>query len=183
MPNYRRFKVAGGTYFFTVVTLHRLRFLKSPEARAALREAFEKVRERHPFGIDAIVLLPDHLHCVWTMPRGDHDYSNRWSRIKAQFTKRYLALGGVEGGVSTSRVIRGERGVWQRRFYEHSVRDEVDLKRCIDYIHINPVKHKLTTRVRDWPWSSFHRYVQAGEYDAAWGCSDEFLGDEWARLE
>jgi putative transposase len=117
------------------------------------------------------------------MPRGDHDYSNRWSRIKAQFTKRYLALGGVEGGVSTSRVVRGERGVWQRRFYEHTVRDEVDLKRCIDYIHINPVKHKLTTRVRDWPWSSFHRYVHAGEYDAAWGCIDGFFGDEWARFE
>ncbi len=138
---------------------------------------------RRPFKIDAIVLLPDHLHCIWKLPRGDHGYSQRWSRIKAGFTTRYLENGGSDCDVSISRAVRGERGIWQRRFFEHLIRDDDDLKRCADYIHINPVKHGLVKRVRDWPWSSFHRYVKLGEYPLDWGGSHEFYGDEWLRFE
>ncbi|MEO0530902.1 MAG: transposase [Planctomycetota bacterium] len=183
MPNYRRAQNGGGVYFFTVVTMGRQRFLTEPSARNALRQAFREVRSRHPFEVVAIVLLPDHLHCVWKLPRGDDDYSNRWSRLKAGFTTRYLASDGTEAPVSVSRAVRGERGVWQRRFYEHVIRDEDDLRRCLDYIHLNPVKHGLVSRARDWPWSSFHRYVRAGEYDVDWGGSPELFGDEWNRYE
>lgn len=183
MPNYRRARIKGGTYFFTVVTLNRRPILTQPLARKSLREAFREVATRHPFSIDAIVLLPDHLHCVWTLPPGDDAYSTRWSRIKAGFTKRYLASGGAEAAISTSRSMRGERGLWQRRFFEHAITEEADRKRCVDYLHLNPVKHVLVGRVRDWPWSTFHKYARAGEYDLDWGGSPEFFGDEWSEYE
>ena len=169
MRTYRRYRVAGGTYFFTLVTHQRRRFLTSPRARTYLRNAIRTIRSERPFQIVAVVLLPDHLHCVWELPPGDDDYSTRWRRIKSLFTSAWIAAGGREGRRSGSRAAKGEQAVWQRRFYEHTVRDEEDLERCVDYIHWNPVKHDLVSRVRDYRWSSFHRFVQLGHYDIEWG--------------
>ncbi|TWT32192.1 Transposase IS200 like protein [Posidoniimonas corsicana] len=183
MPNYRRAFVPGGTFFFTIVTHHRRCFLTEPAARQILRNSFRLVRARFPFAVEAIVLLPDHLHCVMTLPAGDADFSTRWNQIKGGFTRGWLAAGGAEGPRSASRESKRERGVWQRRGYEHSCRDEEDLKRCIDYVHVNPLKHGLVDRVIDWPWSSFHRYVRAGEYSKYWGNAAEWYGDEWSRFE
>jgi putative transposase len=172
MPAYRRYYVPGATYFFTVVTHERRPILIDPMARRCLRNAFTVVRERWPFTVVAIVLLPNHLHAVWSLPVGDSDYSLRWRRIKNEFTSSYLASGGVETSQTKSRVRRGERGVWQRRFWEHMCRDEADLARCVDYIHWNPKKHGLVRSINQWPWSTFHRYVREGEYGADWGGSD-----------
>lgn len=169
MRSYLRYNVAGGTYFFTLVTYDRRGFLTSPLARACLRNAFQSVRETRTFQIVAIVLLPDHLHCVWELPSGDSDYSTRWRRIKSLFTKCWLAGGRAEGERDDSRNKKAERAICQRRFYEHMVRDEEDLERCVDYIHWNPVKHGLVSRVRDYSWSSFHRFVKLGHYDLGWG--------------
>lgn len=183
MSRYRRNFVPGGTYFFTVVTNRRRPFLTSPTARHSLRAALRHVRSHHPFTIDAIVLLPDHLHTVWTLPPQDVAYPLRWKQIKERFTSAYLANGGEEASVSASRHAKGERGVWQRRYYEHTVRDDADLKHCVDYVHVNPLKHGLVTRVIDWPWSSFHRYVTLGEYTPDWGVDPTFYGDEWLKYE
>lgn len=120
---------------------------------------------------------------MWQLPRGDTDYSTRWRRIKSLFTQTWLAGGGSCGEVNQSRASRRERGVWQRRFFEHTCRTEADLKRCVDYIHVNPLKHGLVERVRDWPWSSFHRYVRLGEYTADWGDAVDWYGDEFLHFE
>ncbi|MBN1590138.1 MAG: transposase [Pirellulales bacterium] len=169
MSEYRRWFVPGGTYFFTVVTHQRRPILTSEFGRKALREAFAAIRADRPLSLVAIVLLPDHIHAIWTLPVGDNDYSVRWRRIKGLFTRAYLAAGGHEGVLSVSRSARKERAVWQRRFWEHTCRDEDDLKRCVDYVHWNPVKHGLVRRARDYPWSSFERFVHLGEYSATWG--------------
>jgi len=171
MTDYRRWYAPGGTFFFTVVTYRRRPFLTDPLARRCLRHAFQVVRSKRPFEIVAIVLLPDHLHALWTLPRGDADYSVRWRRIKEEFTQRYLSEGGLELERTASRRQRNERSVWQRRFWEHAIRDEADLERRFDYIHYNPVKHGLATCPRDWPFSSFHRCVREHHYPADWGCS------------
>jgi putative transposase len=169
MPNYRRNYVPGGTYFFTCVTHQRQPFLTSELARKCLHDAIDKVQQDHPFEIVADVLLPDHWHTIWTLPRGDDRYPLRWMRIKELFTKAWLKAGGPEMLQSTSRIKHRLRGVWQKRYWEHTVRDEDDLCRCADYVHWNPRKHGLVTRVQDWPWSSFHRYVEAGDYELQWG--------------
>jgi putative transposase len=184
MPDYRRWYVAGGTYFFTVVTHHRRRMLCDELARDCLREAIETVRKTRAVEIVALVLQPDHLHTVWTLPPGDADYPTRWRRIKEEFTQKYLLHGGREAAPGASRIRCEERGVWQRRFWEHSVRDEEDLKRCVDYVHWNPKKHGLVRNIRDWPWSSFHRYVKLGEYEIDWGATDPAPGydePEWGE--
>nr|WP_245309621.1 transposase [Bradyrhizobium retamae] len=129
-----------------------------------LRAAFRETRQRHPFAIDAVVVLPDHLHAVWTLPDGDRDFSTRWRLIKSTFSRRIAP----DEAVSASRAAKGKRGIWQRRYWEHTIRDEDDLVRHIDYIHINPVKHGFVTRVRDWPHSSFHRMVRLGIYPEDW---------------
>jgi putative transposase len=183
MTDYRRWRVGGGTYFFTVVTHERRPFLTDERSRRCLREAFRAVRARRPFTVDAIVLLPDHLHAIWSLPAGDFDYSTRWQLIKRRFTKLYLAAGGGESPRSASRIAKGERGCWQRRYFEHTCRDDVDKKRCADYLHVNPLKHGLVRRVIDWPWSSFHRYVRLGEYSPDWGGADVWYGDEWRKYE
>ena len=172
MPNYRRWYISGGTFLFTLVTCDRRRFLAEEQARNSLRLAIEKVREKLPFEITAMVLMLDHLHAVWTLPTGDSNYSLRWKRIKEIFTSNYLAAGGSEVLPNDSRLHQGERGIWQRRYWEHTVQDEDDLKRCVDYVHWNPKKHGCVSNVRDWPWSSFHRFVQAGEYTLDWGAED-----------
>ncbi|HBO44285.1 MAG TPA: transposase [Planctomycetaceae bacterium] len=169
MSEYRRLFVPGGTHFFTAVTHERRPILTSEIARRCLREAIHQVQGDRPFAIIAIVLLPDHVHAVWTLPRDDEDYSTRWRRIKSCFTRACIAAQGEEGTMSESREKRGERAVWQRRFWEHTCNDEDDLKRCVDYIHWNPVKHGLVSRVREYPWSSFRRFVGMGEYSIDWG--------------
>ena len=179
MPEYRRSFVEGGTYFFTVVTYNRLPILNSVEARRALRAAWENVQERFPFSIDAVCLLPEHIHCIWTLPEGDANYSKRWGEIKRLFTKGYLDQIGPGGIRNESRMRRGEAAIWQRRFWEHTIRDEADLNRHRDYIHYNPVKHGLVRRVVEWPWSSFHRYVKMGYYERGWG---EAVGEEVRRM-
>lgn len=184
MPDYRRWYVPGGTYFFTLVTHCRRPMLCGDHERNYLHEAIEKVRKDWPLEIVAFVLLPDHLHTVWTLPEGDDRYSTRWRRIKEEFTLAYLAAGGTEIRPSLSRVKQGERGIWQRRFWEHTVRGTEDLKRCVDYVHWNPKKHGYVTNVRDWPWSSFHRYVTLGEYPVDWGAEDPTPGydaPEWGE--
>ncbi|QDU36142.1 Transposase IS200 like protein [Maioricimonas rarisocia] len=182
MSSYRRNR-AGRVFFFTVVTHERRPILTTELGRQTLREAIGTVRRDRPFVLTAIVLLPDHLHAIWELPPGDSDYSTRWRRIKSLFTKGWLAGGGEAGTVNRSRSKREEQGIWQRRFFEHTCRDDEDLKRCLDYVHINPVKHGLVTRVADWPWSSFHRYVRLGEYDVDWGGSPEMYGDEFKYAE
>jgi putative transposase len=184
MPEYRRWYVPGGTFFFTVVTHHRRPILTGELARRCLHDAFERVRADRPFDLVAIALLPEHLHAIWTLPTGDSGYPIRWTQIKEAFTRRYLEAGGEEAPPSDSRVRRREWGVWQRRYWEHTVRDEADLKRCVDYVHFNPKKHAHVANVRDWPWSSFHRFVAMGEYTANWGADDPTPGyhaPEWGE--
>ena len=184
MPDYRRWYVPGGTYFFTLVTANRQPILCGDAARRFLRKALETVREKRPIDLVAIVLLPDHLHTIWTLPVGDTDYPTRLRRMKEEFTVSYLAEGGTEAATSRSRKEKKERGVWQKRYWEHTVKDEEDLKRCVDYVHWNPKKHGLVANVRDWPWSSFHRYIELGEYTRDWGANDPTPGynaPEWGE--
>jgi putative transposase len=167
MPDYRRNRMPGGTYFFTVNLLERNSTLLVTHIDA-LREAVRKVRARHPFHINAWVVLPDHMHAVWTLPAEDADYSGRWRSIKIAFAK---ALPTTER-LSPVRAVKGERGIWQRRFWEHTIRDEQDYAAHVDYVHINPVKHGLVACVRDWPHSSFHRCVMQGIYTRDWAGQD-----------
>ena len=163
MTNYRRNFLSGGSFFFTVNLAERgLRLLTAHID--LLRQAFRDVRRRHPFDIDAIVVLPDHLHAVWTLPEDDADFALRWRLIKTIFSHGLAA----DERISASRAGKGERGLWQRRYWEHTIRDEGDLVRHVDYIHFNPVKHGHVTRVRDWPYSSFHRMVKLGIYPPDW---------------
>ncbi len=164
---YRRTFVPGGSFFFTVVTSQRRPVFTSPETVEILRRAFRTVRISRPFDIDAMVVMPDHLHCIWTLPPGDADYMNRWRLIKAWFTRH------------CDPALR-ERGVWQRRYWEHMLRDENDYARHLDYIHYNPVKHGLVASTGDWPYSSFRRFVDAGFYPPDWGSEGvafEVVGD------
>ena len=171
MPNYRRWHVPGGTYFFTVVTYRRAPFLCQKMARRLLRESIRLEQETRPFEIPAMVLLPDHLHALWTLPPDDDDYSTRWSAIKAEFTRHWLASGGWEGSLTPGKRRQQRRGVWQPRFLEHTIRDEEDFESHFHYIHFNPVKHGHASAPRDWPWSTFHKYVKLGVYPLDWGSS------------
>lgn len=163
MPDYRRFRVPGGTYFFTVSLLNR-RADTLVRHIDALREAVRLTRQERPFHIDAWVVLPDHMHCVWTLPPGDDDFSNRWKAIKVRFVR---AVPQTEHR-SKVRIAKGERGAWQRRFWEHAIRNEEDYARHVDYVHWNPMKHGLVGRLADWPYSSFHRYVRFGLLPPDW---------------
>ena len=169
MPDYRRYRVAGGTYFFTVNLLERFPNDLLVRHIDVLRTVVAKVREKRPFHIDAWVVLPDHLHCVWTLPTGDDDFTNRWRLIKQGFSK---ALPVTERR-SKVRIARGERGLWQRRFWEHVIRDDRDYAAHIDYCHINPLKHRYVQRVADWPYSTFHRDVERGFYPPDWAGEPE----------
>jgi putative transposase len=163
MVGYRRNLVPGRTYFFTVVLEDRRSSLLV-EKIASLRHAFRVVRAERPFKVDAIVILPDHLHAILTLPEGDSDYSGRWRKIKSRFTRQVVA-----DGLQAKRNGRGEYALWQRRFWEHTIRDETDFARHVDYIHYNPIKHGLVERVSDWPHSSFQRYVTSGVLPEDWG--------------
>jgi putative transposase len=162
MVQYRRNFVAGGTYFFTATLVDRTSRALT-EHVDALRAAIRLTRHAHPFTIDAVVVLPDHLHMVMTLPTGDADYPSRWALIKRRFTAAV-----AKSGIPIVRHRNGEHALWQRRFWEHTVRDDRDFERHVDYIHFNPVKHDLVARVRDWPHSSFHRYVRRGLLPEDW---------------
>jgi len=168
MSNYRRLRIAGGCIFFTLVTHERQRWLCEPLARTELRAAISHVRQRRPFTIDAMVLLPDHIHCIWTLPKGDSDYGIRWSLIKRYVTKRCRGQLNAAIPVSESRWKRHEGNLWQRRFWEHHIRSQADYQSICDYIHINPVKHGLCKHPQDWPYSSIHRFIQQGIYPQNW---------------
>ncbi|MFN7318777.1 MAG: REP-associated tyrosine transposase [bacterium] len=169
MSAYRRWFVPGGTYFFTVVTYQRYPFFKDETARDILRKAWCETNNIRPYKNLASVLLHDHFHCMWTLPDGDLNFSARIKSIKDIFTTNWLAIGGHEVLPSKSQKERGNRGIWQRRFWEHLIQDESDLEKHFDYIHYNPVKHNYASRPADWPHSTFHRYVQSGHYDNNWG--------------
>ena len=168
MSRYRRADVAGGSYFFTVVTERRQRILTEPAMRAALRESIETVRATRPFRIEAWVLLPDHLHAIWTLPEGDADFATRWRLIKAGVTRRCGALYGQPQHLTARRAAKGCGTLWQHRYWEHLLRDERDFRQHMDYLHYNPVKHGLVQAVKDWPWSSFHLEVARGRYPEDW---------------
>jgi transposase len=153
---YRRFYQTGGTYFFTVVTDKRQKILTDEKVRSALRQAVMTVRERYPFEIEAWVLMPDHLHTIWRLPENDAAYSERWRQIK-----RYSQY-----------LIGREYRLWQKRFWEHTIRDETDFIHHFNYLHFNPVKHGYVDQVSDWPFSTFHRYVKQGIYPKHWGGSN-----------
>jgi putative transposase len=170
MSNYRRAFRPGGTFFFTLVTYRRAPFLCDDVARTLLRSSIEQCRAQHPFQMDAFVLLPDHLHAMWTLPEGDSDFSRRWGRIKKEFTQAWTAAGGWEGAISDSRCRNRRRGVWQRRFWEHVIRDQQDYQRHLNYIHYNPVKHTYACCAHEWQWSSFHRFVRERVYEPTWCC-------------
>jgi putative transposase len=165
MVIYRRNRAPGATYFFTLTLSDRSTRLLVDHIHR-LRHAYALMRERHPFRTDAIVILPDHLHCIWTLPEGDDRYSMRWRLIKTSFTSGLRA-----DGVIVGRRSNGERRIWQRRFREHTIRDADDLQRHVDYIHFNPVKHGHVERVADWPYSSLHRHVAKGLLPANWAGS------------
>ena len=176
---YRRARIPGGTYFFTVVTYNRGKILCIPANVDLLREVFREVLIKHPFKIDAMVVLPDHLHCIWTLPQGDSDFSMRWRLIKSCFTRKCVdvKVGWVERSETqqnlSSRLKKKEQPVWQRRFWEHLIKDDQDLISHVEYIHYNPVRHGLVKAPNDWKYSSFHRYVRDGVYDPKWGAGIE----------
>lgn len=164
MPQYRRAKTDGCVFFFTVVLADRKSHLLVDEI-SRLRTSYRLAQQRLPFETLAVCVLPDHLHALWALPAGDADFSTRWSLIKSNFSR------GLDPARSrsTSKSIKREKGIWQRRFWEHLIRNDADLERHTDYIHFNPVKHGHVTRVSDWPHSSFHRYVANGQLPADWG--------------
>lgn len=169
MPEYRRSYIKGGTYFFTLVTYKRRKLFTDPKSRLLLLETIKHVMAYHLFTMVAYCILPDHLHMIWTLPDGDSNYSMRIGLLKAKFSKQYRQIGGYQVLPEYSRVKRREAAIWQRRFWEHLIRDEQDLERHINYIHYNPIKHGLVGKVKDWPDSSFSEYVELGLYDVDWG--------------
>lgn len=164
MANYRRAWTPAGTFFFTVALAERHSSLLVDEI-ASLRRAFASAKKARPFDIDAVVILPDHMHCIWTLPAGDIDFATRWAHIKSGFC-RHLPKTELR---SASRSRKRERGVWQRRYWEHRIRDEADYAAHFDYVHINPVKHGHVFRTAEWPWSSFHNYLRLGVLALDWG--------------
>jgi len=170
MPNYRRNRIPGATYFLTANLRDQRSRLLVTEIET-LREAVRAVRRQAPFHIDAWVVLPDHMHCLWTLPEGDSDFPGRWRRIKTAFSK---SLPGNAEGTGAG-LRKGERGIWQRGYWEHTIRDDRDYAAHMDYIHFNPVRHGFTEALTDWPFSSFRRCVAAGLYPNDWLGSDAEL--------
>lgn len=167
---YRRAFIPGGSFFFTAVTQCRRPLFDSDAAVSVLRSAFRAVRASRPFVIDAVVVMPDHLHCIWTLPPGDADFATRWRLLKTWFTKH---CDPALRATATAHAARGERGLWQHRYWEHVLRDETDFIRHVEYIHYNPVKHGYVTSPVQWSHSSFHRYVEAGIYPVDWAGGED----------
>jgi putative transposase len=163
MPNYRRADIKGGMFFFTVALADRSSSLLVDEIDR-LRKAYRAVQQHRPFETIAICILPDHIHAIWALQEDDQDFAIRWNLIKGGFSR------GIEAQPrSPSKVSKREKGVWQRRYWEHAIRGDADLERHVDYIHFNPVKHGRVTCVVDWPHSSFHRFVERGVLASDWG--------------
>jgi putative transposase len=171
MSRYRRSHTAGGTFFFTVALARRNESLLVDHI-GMLRESYQATVRALPFRTLAICVLPEHLHCIWELPEGDRDFSSRWSRIKSGFSRSLPAIDRSE-----SKRAKREKGIWQRRLWEHEIRNAADLQRHVDYIHYNPVKHRLVARVADWEFSSFHRYVREELLSQDRAGSDEQGGD------
>ncbi len=150
-----------------------MRIFNNNVARSLLGDCFRECGLKWPFTVTAIVLLPDHLHTIWTLPRGDINFSARWNLIKKEFTKKWLNSGGKEAPISGGRQREHRRGIWQPRFWEHTIENEIDFERHFDYVHYNPVKHKLVSSPKDWKWSSFQRWVRAGVYPEDWACGTQ----------
>jgi putative transposase len=165
MSNYRRANFPGGYYFFTVVTYSRKKIFDKETARKWLRFAWLQTQSKRPFETIALCLLPEHLHCIWKLPENDADFSTRWASIKALFTREYSKQTGKNNIINESRIKHREAAIWQRRFWEHQVRDETDLQNHINYIHYNPVKHGLAINAEDWPWSTYNKYIQQNNYN------------------
>ena len=170
MTEYRRFYIPKAMWFFTVNLAERRNNRLLVENIELLRDAFRYVKQRKQFEINAIVIMPDHLHCIWTLPENDGDYSVRWNLLKGYFSRKIPN----SERISESRQKRRERGLWQRRFCAHLIEDQDDLNRHIDYIHWNPVKHNHAKNVIDWPYSSFHRYLKQGIYTHDWGNHEKY---------
>ncbi|MCC6301766.1 MAG: transposase [Gammaproteobacteria bacterium] len=171
MVRYRRNRVAGGTYFFTV-TLNDRQSRRLVDEIDHLGSAIRSVKRERPFRIDALVILPEHLHAIWTLPPDDDDYVSRWRMIKARFSRALM-----KGGAVVRCNDRGEYDLWRRRYWEHTIRDEADLRHHVDYVHYNPVKHGWVRRVDQWPYSTFHRYVRNGAYPKDWAGGDRACDD------
>ncbi len=171
VPDYRRSRVPGGTYFFTVVLADRRSTLLVDRVDA-LREAVRATREARPFRVDAWVVLPEHLHCIWTLPPGDSDFPGRLQAIKRRFSGAIPAM----EARSAVRARRGERGIWQRGYWEHTIRDEADYAAHMDYVHFNPVRHGHVAAPGDWPFSTFRRCLAVGMYPADWVGGDGGVG-------
>ena len=171
MPKYLRSYVPGGSYFLTLVTYDRNPVFRAPGNISRLRSALRSVKSEMPFEIVGAVMLPDHLHFIWSLPTGDEDFSSRVGRLKALFTKSLPAASPPEQNISISRRKHRESNVWQRRFWEHTLRDEEDLQIHLDYIHYNPVKHGYVQCPHLWSASSFHHWVKNGGYTADWCCT------------
>ena len=172
---YKRSIAKGATFFFTVVTHERRKILCHELNVSLLKEAFRSIKQRHPFTINAFVLLPEHQHCIWTLPENDKNYSMRWRQIKSHFSRSC----GVEfkGQQMAAHLHKGEQAIWQHRYWEHQIRDDEDFVRHVEYIHYNPVKHGLTKAPKLWPHSSFHRYVDQGKNHVDWGAENEITFD------
>lgn len=168
MATCRRSTTPGAMYFFTLNTYRRQRVLTERPIYAALKQSIRTVKEIHPFTIEAFVLLPDHLHCIWTLPKHDAGYGVRWNMIKREVSLNTRDI--ITMPLTPSRQKRGELGLWQRRFWEHQIRDDRDFEKHVNYIHWNPVKHGYVKQASDWPYSSFHRFVERGVYTVDWAC-------------
>jgi putative transposase len=174
---YRRIHEPGGTYFFILIAYKRQPIFANPDAIARYRRAVTTVQAKRPFTLDAEVILHDHLHVLWTLPEGDADYPTRWRLIKSAFTKSQVEA----AEPSISRQSKHEQAVWQRRYWEHTIRDEADFQTHMDCIHFNPVQHGYVTAARDWPHSTFQQWVDRGRYDPWWGSDDLPPFPDWAK--
>ena len=181
MSTYRRSGTAGATYFFTVVTHQRRPFLCDPDVRAALRLAINHTRQTLPFTIEAWVLLPDHMHAIWSLPHGDAEFGKRWGMIKSQVSKARRERFDHSDLMTPSKTKHRESTLWQRRFWEHQIRDETDFINHMNYVHFNPVKHGLLQRAYDWPHSTFHRCVKQEVYPENWGQGIEILDQDFGE--
>ncbi len=164
MSRYRRAEIKGGTYFFTVTLADRSGDLLVRHIDH-LRQAYQAATNLYPFSTVAICILPDHLHALWTLPPEDANFPLRWRLIKSKFSRTLP----IDARRTASKLAKREKGIWQRRYWEHAIRDDADLERHVDYIHFNPVKHGYVSRVSDWPHSSFARYVARGSRPQDWG--------------
>jgi putative transposase len=167
MPEYRRVYLKGGTYFFTVVTYKRIHVFKNVPAIRLLNDCIKATMQNYPFKINAMVILPDHVHTIWTMPDVDDDFSTRWRLIKKRFSRKFQSV--HPASVSGSMVKKQEQGIWQKRFWEHLIRDDEDFNMHCDYIHYNPVKHGLVKSPGSWEHTSYHQFVNKGLYPPNWG--------------